>query len=343
MPPSLPLILSSIRAMLQMNFQSSFRLFAFLTAVCAFGAVVDARAAERDTVVIGAGQVAGVYYPAAGAICQLVNDAATADDPICVVIPGESSKASLQALRANRIDFAIVQSDWQFWAHSGADFFTDPTPFVSLNAVMSLHAEPLIIAVRGDSGITSLADLKGKRVSVGAPATAGRGMMEALMAAHGRTMSDFGEVQELATSQNAAALCNNSVDSVVYAVGSPSATLAALTATCAVSFLPLAGLEVDKLLIDNSFYRKAAIPAGIYTGIDEAVPTFGVGATLVTRSDVPKESVISVVTTVFENVEIFRSLYPALRWLKTDQMARDGLSAPIHPAASRYFADREGS
>jgi len=240
-----------------MKLRLRLRLFAILAAASAVAGGADAGAAERDTIIIGAGQVAGVYYPAAGAICQLVNGAGAADDPICVVVPGESSKTNLEALRANRIDFAIVQSDWQFWAHTGADFFADPTPFVALNAVMSLHAEPLIVAVRRNAGITAVTDLKGKRVSVGAPATAGRGMMEALMAAHGWSMSDFSEVQELAASQNTAALCNNDVDSVVFAVGSPSATLATLTATCAVSFLPLSGPEVDKILKSNSFYRKA--------------------------------------------------------------------------------------
>lgn len=321
------------------GFFAAFGLFAILVAVPAG----EAKAAERETVIIGAGSVAGVYYPAAGAICQVVNSARTGDDPTCVVIPGEGSKESLEALRAGLTEFAIVQSDWQFWAHNGADFFSDPTPFLSLNAVFDLHAEPLVIAVRRDSGINTLADLKGKRVGVGAPATAERGMMEALLGALGWSMSDFAEVQEIATRQQTVALCNDSIDSAVYAVGSPSATLVALTAQCDVSLLPLTGPAVEKLLSENSFYRKAAIPAGIYSGIDVAVPTFGVGATLVTHADVPDAAVEAMITAVFENLDAFRSLHPALTWLEATQMARDGMSAPLHRAAARFFSKREGS
>lgn len=300
-------------------------------------------AAADETITIGAGQVAGVYYPAAGAICQAVNGTLTEGGPTCAVIPGEGSKASLEALRAGRTDFAVVQSDWQFWAHNGAKFFNDPTPFTSLVSVFALHGEPLVIAVRRGGAIKALADLKGKRAGVGAPATAERGMMEALLGALGWSMSDFAQVQELAARQQTAALCNNSIDAAVYAVGSPSATLAALTGQCDVRFLPLTGPVVDKLLIENTFYRKVAVPAGIYTGVDTAVPTFGVGATLVTRADVPDAAVEALVTAVFENFDAFRSRHPALTWLEAEQMARDGLSAPLHPAAARYFANRGGS
>jgi TRAP transporter TAXI family solute receptor len=332
-----------------MKFQSRLRfpaacgLFALALAVSVGVFADDAQATEHQTFVIGTGKVAGVYYPAAGAICQAMNAVREAGDPTCAVVPGESSKANLTSLRAESTDFAIVQSDWQFWAHQGAEFFADPSPFASLRAVMALHAEPLVIAVRRDSGIGVVADLKGKRVSVGAPASASRGMMEALMGALGWSMSDFGEVQELAPPQQAAALCNSGIDAGVYAVGSPSATLAALTARCEVSFLPLTGPEVDQLLAENTFYRTAAIPAGIYAGIDTAVPTFGVGATLVTRANMSETVVAALVAAVLENFEAFRALHPALTWLEVDQMMRGGLSAPLHPAAARIFSDRKGS
>lgn len=302
-----------------------------------------ANAAEGQTIVIGAGKVTGVYYPAAGAICQAVNGARIAGDPTCAVVPGGGSKANLEALRAGLIDFAVVQSDWQFWAHKGAKFFADPTPFTSLVSVFALHSEPLVIAVRRGGGIGTLDDLKGKRASVGAPATAERGMMEALLGALGWSMSDFAEVQELAVREQTAALCADTIDAAVYAAGSPSATLAALTAQCAVSFVPLTGPAVDKLLNDNPFYRKTAVPAGIYAGIDAAVQTFGIGATLATRANVPDAAVAALATAVFENFDAFRASHPALAWLAAEKMAQDAQSAPLHPAAARYFAKRGGS
>lgn len=300
------------------------------------------RGGGRD-IAIGAGKVTGVYYPAAGAICQALNGARGDGGSTCAVVPGEGSKARLEALRAGLLDFAVVQSDWQFWAHEGAKFFTDPKPFTSLASVFALHAEPLVIAVRRGGGIKALADLQGKRAGIGAPATAERGMMEALVGALGWTMSGFTQVHELSAREQTAALCNDRIDFAVFAVGSPSSTLAALTAACDVSLLPLTGPAVEKLLQENPFYRKATVPAGLYAGVDTAVATFGVGATLVARADVPDASVEALVATVFENFEVFRSRHPALTWLEAEKMAKDGLSAPLHPAAARHFANREGS
>jgi TRAP transporter TAXI family solute receptor len=337
------MVANGMHAQSGLSYFATCRLFALLLGVLASGMAVEARAAERDTVVIGAGAVAGVYFPVAGAICRVVNSARTGDDATCVVVPGTGSKASLAALRAGRLDFAIVQSDWQFWAHSGAEFFVDPTPFTSLNGVFALHAEPLVIAVRRDGDIAALTDLKDKRVGVGSPASAARGMMEDLLSSLGWSMSDFTEVHELTPRQQTAALCGNTIDAAVYAVGSPSATLAALTARCDVSVVPLTGPPIDSLLADKTFYRKTAIPAGLYSGVATAVPTFGVGATLVTRAEVPDAVVTEVVAAVFENIETFRSLHPALTWLDAEQMAADGITAPLHPAVVRYFANRQGS
>ncbi len=312
-------------------------------AISVGGTVGIAAAAERDTVIVGTGTAAGIYYPVAGAICQVVNGAGAEDDPVCVVVPGEGSKENLEALRAQRTDFAIVQSDWQFWAHTGANFFADPTPFSNLNSVLALHAEPLVIAVRRGSGIDTLDNLKGKSVAVGAPATAARGMMEDLLGALGWSMSDFAEAHELTASQQTVALCAGAIDAAAYAVGSPSATLASLAAQCDVSFLPLTGSVTDRLLDENPFYRVAEIPGGIYAGIDAAVPTFGVGATLVTRADVPDATVEAMVAAVLADLETLRRLHPALTWLDAEQMVGGGLSAPLHPAVARRFSDRDGS
>lgn len=297
-------------------------------------------AAQTDPLVIGAGKANGVYFPVAGAICQVINGAA---GPRCTVSPGGGSKANLEALRAKAMDFAVVQSDWQFWAYKGAEFFDEPSPFTALNAVLALHAEPLVIAVRRDSGIATLDDLKGKRVGIGAPATAARGMVEALIGALGWSLSSFAETQELAVREQSEALCGGALDAAAYAAGSPSATLAALTAQCDVAFLAITGPAIDKLLEENPFYRLAEIPGGIYRGVESGVATFGVGATMVTRADVGDASVTMMLAAITDNFDALRQAYPALTWLKIDELARGGLSAPLHPAAARFFDKLGGS
>ena len=331
--------------------KTSGRLHNFLLAVAAVGVVgaaatvglATARAADDAVFSIGAGKVTGIYFPVAGAICQMVNAARSGAEPTCVVVPGDGSQANLQALRARQLDFAIVQSDWQFWAHNGADFFADPTPFSDLNAVFALHAEPLAVAVRRDGAIAEFNDLKGKRVGMGNAASAANAMVRDFVSALGWSLGDLVVSPDLTAAQRSAALCAGELDAAVFAVGSPSATLAALASRCAVDFLPLSGPPVDLLLQEKPYYRTTEIPAGIYDGADAAVATFGVGATLVTRSDVPDAIVRSVVRAIFDDLARFRAQHPALTWLDADKMAASGLSAPLHPAAAAFYASREGS
>jgi TRAP transporter TAXI family solute receptor len=99
------------------------------------------------------------------------------------------------------------------------------------------------------------------------------------------------------------------------------------------------GDATDALVAENPFYRTATIPGGMYRGNDEDTTTFGVGATFVTSADVPDEVVYEVVKAVFENIDQFKGLHPAFANLDPAQMANDGLSAPLHPGAERYFRE----
>jgi TRAP transporter TAXI family solute receptor len=99
------------------------------------------------------------------------------------------------------------------------------------------------------------------------------------------------------------------------------------------------GPAIDRLVAENSYYRTAVVPGGMYEGTDADTETFGVGATFVASADVPEDVVYEVVRAVFENFDQFRRLHPAFAHLKKEEMARDGLSAPLHPGAERYFRE----
>ena len=101
----------------------------------------------------------------------------------------------------------------------------------------------------------------------------------------------------------------------------------------------VSGAEIDGLVKKHSYYRTAVIPGGMYTGSDDDVTTFGVGATFVSSSDVPEEVVYQVVKAVFENFSDFQRLHPAFAVLKKEQMIKDGLSAPLHPGAEKYYKE----
>jgi TRAP transporter TAXI family solute receptor len=163
--------------------------------------------------------------------------------------------------------------------------------------------------------------------------------MEVLMDKMGWTMSDFALASELQPAEQAQALCDNNVDAIVYTVGHPNGSIQEATTACNSVLVTVNNDSVKALVDDNPFYRMATIPAGMYRGNDNDTTTFGVGATIVTSADVSDEVVYALTKSVFENLEQFRSLHPALANLDPKQMAQDGLSAPLHPGAQKYFRE----
>ncbi|MGF1608838.1 MAG: TAXI family TRAP transporter solute-binding subunit [Kiloniellales bacterium] len=303
------------------------------------GVAGPANAAEQKFITIGTGGVTGVYYPTGGAICRLVNKGRSEHGVRCSVESTGGSVYNLNTIRAGELDMGVVQSDWQYHAYNGSDQFSDAGAFKDLRAVFSVHAEPFTVVARADAGIKSFDDLKGKRVNVGNPGSGQRGTMEVVMAVKGWTLSDFSLASELKSAEQAQALCDNKIDAMVFTVGHPSGSIKEATTTCDSVVVPVAGPEFDKLVADNPYYRKAVIPGGMYRGTDHDVETFGVGATFVSSSNTPPETVYEVVKAVFENFDDFKKLHPAFADLKKEEMVKDGLSAPLHDGAMKYYKE----
>ncbi len=294
-------------------------------------------AAAQEFITIGTGSATGVYYPAGGAICRLVNDGRQDHGVRCFVETTGGSIYNLNTLRAGGLEFGVVQSDWQYHALHGTSLFTDAGAFDDLRAVFALHPEPVTIVARADSGIARLEDLRGKRVNIGNPGSGQRGTMEVLMAALGWTLEDFSKVSELRASEQAFALCNNDVDAMVFVAGHPSASIEAATTLCEAVLVDVSGPVVDRLVEENAFYRHAVIPGGLYAGNDADVATFGVGASLVTSAAVDEDVVLVLVSAVFDELDRFRRMHPAFADLTPESMATAGLSAPLHDGALRYY------
>jgi len=296
-------------------------------------------AAEQRFVTIGTGGVTGVYYPTGGAICRLVNKSRKQHGIRCSVESTGGSVYNLNAIRNGELDMGVAQSDWQFHAYQGSSKFKDAGPNEKLRAVFSVHPEPFTVVARADAGIKSFDDLKGKRVNVGNPGSGQRGTMEVVMTAKGWTMSDFQLASELKSSEQSKALCDNKIDAMVFTVGHPSGSIKEATTTCDTVLVNVAGPVIDKLVTERDYYRTAVIPGGMYSGNENDTQTFGVGATFVTSSDVPEEVIYNVVKAVFENFDTFRKLHPAFANLNKSEMIKDGLSAPLHDGAARYYKE----
>lgn len=309
-------------------------------AAMSFAAALTAVPAQANQfVTIGTGGVTGVYYPTGGAICRLVNKTKKEHGIRCSVESTGGSIYNINTIRAGELDMGIAQSDWQFHAYNGSSKFKDQGAYKDLRAVFSVHPEPFTVVARADAGIKTFDDLKGKRVNVGNPGSGQRGTIEVLMAEMGWTMDDFKQVSELKAAEQSKALCDNKIDAMVYTVGHPSGAIQEATTACDSVVVEVNNAASNKLVTDNDYYRTATIPGGMYRGNDGDVQTFGVGATFVSSAEVPEDVIYHVTKAVFENFDDFRRLHPAFANLKKEEMVSDGLSAPLHPGAAKYYKE----
>lgn len=288
---------------------------------------------------IGTGGITGVYYPAGGAICRLLNRGRKEHGIRCSVESTGGSVSNLNAIRNGGIDFGVVQSDWQYHAYNGTGFFADQKPFKGLRSVFSLYTETFTIAVLEKSDIKTLDDLVGKRVNFGPEGSGMYATMEVLMAVKGWTKENFAAVTYLPPSEQPRALCDEKIDVMIYAAGNPNGVLQEATQSCKVRIVPVDAKTTDELIAKNSFYVKAIIPGGVYAGNPKDIESFGVKASIVTSEKTSDEVVYNMTKAVFENFDNFKTLHPVFASLKKDNMVSEGNSAPMHKGAERYFKE----
>lgn len=292
--------------------------------------------ASAEEIIIGTGGVKGVYYPLGQAICDAVN---RHEDMTCRVESTGGSIYNLNALRAGRLDLGMAQSDAQYYAYNGRAVFEDQGPYQDLRAVFSVHTEALTVVARGDADIRSFDDLKGKRVNIGNPGSGQRFTMEALMAAKGWTRDDFALATELESTVQARALCDDQIDAFVFTVGHPNDSILDTASSCNAVLVEVTGPEVDELVSENPYYIKTIIAGGLYPGNPDDVQTLGVKATLVAAADTSDQAVYRVVKSVFDNFDAFRRIHPDFEDLDKEAMMTEGLTAPLHEGARRYYRE----
>ena len=312
-----------------------------LTAALAISASFASPAAfaQQKFVTIGTGGVTGVYYAAGGAICRLMNKDKAKHGMRCSVESTGGSVYNVNTIKAGELDFGVAQSDVAYNAMKGENQFKG-APFADLRSVFSIHPEPLVVLARKDANIVSLADFKGKRFNIGNPGSGQRATMEVLLAAMGMKMSDFSLVSEMKADEHGPALCDNKIDGFAYVVGNPSANIQDPTTTCGAQLVNIIGPAVDKLVKTYPYYAAVTIPGGMYAANPNPTNTYGVVAAFVSSSKVPNEVVYTMVKSVFENLDDFKKLHPAFAHLDPKEMIKNGLSAPLHDGAVKYYKEK---
>lgn len=319
------------------------KLTACLSAVAASAALMAPTTpafAQQKFMTIGTGGVTGVYYAAGGAICRLVNKDRAKHGIRCSVESTGGSVFNVNTIKAGELDLGFAQSDVQFNASKGVGQFKDAGAFGDLRAVFAVHPEPFTVLARKEANVTKFEDFKGKRFNVGNPGSGTRSSLEELLGAMGWKLGDFSLASELKADEHGPALCDGKIDGFFYAVGHPSANIQDPTTSCGAKLVSITGPAVDKLVADKPYYAKVTLPGGLYPNNPQPTSTYGVTATVVASAKTPADTVYATVKAVFDNFDEFKKLHPALANLNPESMIKDGLSAPLHEGAVRYYKEK---
>lgn len=307
-----------------------------------FGAFGADASGPRQFIIIGTGDPTGVYFAAGNAVCRAVDLAQMQDRPHgirCSAPPTRGSLANLDDLVAGQIDLAVIQSDVQYDSFNATDPARVP-PMPELRSVLSLHAEPFQIVVGHDSGIRDWADLAGRRIGVGEQGSGSVTTMTALIRAHGADPATFASLVPVPVAEETSALCGGRLDAFAITIGIPNGIVARAIAGCEARLIDLDDKGARWMIESRPYVAAVTIPPGAYRMLDEPVVTFGMFATLVTTATASEQVVYEVTRAVFEHLDVLRRLHPALAHLDPEAMIHDGLTAPLHPGAARYYIER---
>ncbi len=297
------------------------------------------QAQEQRFITIGTAGVTGVYFPSGNAICRVVNQGRGQHGVRCAFEATGGSISNLERLRKGEIDFGFVQSDWLHHAFRGSSRFSDAGPFEDLRSVFSQHMETATIVVRDDSGFDNFDDLKGARISVGSSGSGSSATWNELVSRLGWSRDDRKAQSHRETSTLAEALCSGEIDAYFELIGHPANLIEETREQCGIRMIGIDGGAVDALLKVSPYYARTSVPAGTY-GLAAPVATFGTVATFVTVADMSEEIVYTLMKSVFDDLDRYRQLHPALVQLSGRDMASRGMAAPLHPGALQFFREQ---
>ena len=289
--------------------------------------------AAKTFLSIATGGTSGTYYPIGGAIAQAVSKGtelqATAET-------GNASVANVNLVAKGDIEVAFVQNDISYWAYNGQVMFK--TPMKNLRAVASLYPEHVQLITTKDSGIKSLADLKGKRIGVGAPGSGVEGDVRGIFQVADLKYSDM-KVEFLDFGATTSRFKDNQIDAGFVVAGYPTASVMDLATTKDITLMNFDADFLAKLSKEHPYFVASKIPAGTYRGVDVDIATPQVMAILVTHDKVPDDVIYTFTKAMYENIGDIHASHAKGREI-TLQSALEGLTLPLHPGAAKYFKEQ---
>lgn len=294
----------------------------------------DTTSGAAASVKLATGGNTGTYYSFGTAMSQIVGPKGNVSFNIQST---GASKANIQLIQAKEVDMAIVQNDVMDYAFNGTDLFAADGAIKGFSAMAGLYAEVVQIVADPGAGIETVADLKGKRVSVGDAGSGVEFNAKQILEAYGVTFEDISK-QNLSFSASADAFKDAKIDAFFCTAGAPTTAIMDLVTTKQIKILGIEADKADQLKADYPFYTTFDIPAGTYNGVDDAVTTLAVKATFIVRDDLPEEVVYNMTKALFESKSDIESAHAKGKELDT-AYAVEGISIPFHKGAEKYFKE----
>ncbi len=295
---------------------------------------VTAQAADTK-LTMGTGGKSGYYFAVGNLLCTSFAQSATGYR--CNAKATDGPRENLPKLRRGKFDIVVARSDWVQDALKGAGFFKSKGADTSLRSLFSIHSAPLSVIARKGSDISSVDDLDGKRVMLDGSATY---LVKQLPQAANWDTSAFDTYKPNEKNPLRKQLCSSDIDAVAIVVGNPSNWILKTAQTCPIQLVTVSGRQIDRLISGSDALSQVSIPANTYSGVTSPTKTLGYKAILVSSASVSEDEVYAFVKSTFENLPQLARKHPALRGLQPSDMIREGLTAPLHPGAARYYREQ---
>jgi len=301
----------------------------------AAGLLLALCASAAQYVTILTGGTSGVYYPLGVALSQIY--AKALPDAKVTVQSTKASAENLNLIEAGRGELAFTLGDALSDAWKGNAEAGFKAPLKKLRGVASIYSNYVQIVATGDSGIKTLADLKGKRISVGAPKSGTELNARAVLKAAGLDYKDFSKVEYLPFGESVELMKNRQLDVTLQSAGLGVSSLRDLSTSMKIVVVPIPADVVKK--INDPAYQSAVIPAKTYEGQDKDVPSVAIKNALVTSESVSADTVYKMTKALFENTETLAAAHNAAKAIKLEDGPK-GLAVPLHPGAEKYYREK---
>jgi len=289
---------------------------------------------------IGTGGTAGTYYPVGGLIANAISGTSESgvQGLVATAVASNGSVANINAIQAGSAESGFSQSDVAYWAHSGTGLYEGKGKVDELRLIATLYPETVHLVARKDAGINSVADLKGKRVSLDEPGSGTLVDARIVLAAYGLSESDV-EAEYMKPGPAGDRLRDGALDAYFFVGGYPAGAISELATASGITLVPISGPEVDKLLGEYGFFAKDKVPADTYAGVG-ATETISVAAQWVTSAKQPDDLIYNIVKATWSDAtRKALDAGHAKGKMVTLQNATTGLGIPLHPGAERFYKE----